>query len=50
MNQNIQVHIDTVKEVIVQKLKNKGLISLYLAGTVPSKDQITSGDSDISKQ
>ena len=49
MNQNIQVHIDTVKEVIVQKLKNKGLISLYLAGTVPSKDQITSSDIDISE-
>jgi len=47
MNRNIQIQIDRVKEVIVQKLKDKGLISLYLAGTVPSKDQITSSDIDI---
>jgi len=47
MNRNIQIQIDGVKEVIVQKLKDKGLISLYLAGIVPSKDQITSSDIDI---
>jgi hypothetical protein len=47
MNRNIQIQIDRVKEVIVQRLKDKGLISLYLAGTVPSKDQITSSGIDI---
>ena len=49
MNRKIQVQIDRVKEVIVQKLNNKGLICLYLAGEVPSKEQITSSDTDISE-
>jgi len=49
MNRNIQIQTDRVKEVIVQKLKDKGLIFLYLAGTAPSKDQIISSDINISE-
>jgi len=47
MNQNIKIQIDRIKEIIVQKLKDKGLISLYLGGTVPSEDIIPSSDIDI---
>lgn len=46
MNQNIGFQVDRIKEVIVQKLRDKGLISLYLGGTVPSRDRIPSSDID----
>ncbi len=46
MKQNIRIQIDRIREVIVQKLTNKGLISLYLGGTVPSEDRIQSSDID----
>jgi len=47
MNQNIEIQIDRIKEAIIKKLKDKGLISLYLGGTVPSRDRIPSSDIDI---
>jgi len=47
MNQNIKIQIDKIKEVIIQKLKDKGIISLYLGGTVPSEDRIPSSDIDV---
>ncbi len=46
MDREIQVQIDRIKEVIVQKLENKGLISLYLGGTVLSRDRIPLSDID----
>ncbi len=46
MNQNIKIQIDRIREVIIKKLKDKGLLSLYLGGTVPSKDRIPSSDID----
>ena len=47
MNQNTDVKIDRIKQAIIQNLKVKGLISLYLAGTVPGRDRIPSSDIDI---
>jgi len=46
MNQNIKIQIDRIREVIIKKLKDKGLLSLYLGGTVPSRDRIPSSDID----
>ncbi len=46
MKQNIQIHIDRIRKVIIQELKDKGLSSLYLGGTVPSRDRIPSSDID----
>ena len=46
MDRETQVQINRVKDVVVHRLKNKGLISLYLGGTVPSWDRIPSSDID----
>lgn len=46
MDRETQIQVGRIKEVIVHKLKDKGLISLYLGGTVPSRDRIPSSDID----
>lgn len=46
MDRETQVQINRVKDVIVDRLKDKGLLSLYLGGTVPSTDRIPSSDID----
>ena len=40
MDRETQVQINRVKDVIVHRLKDKGFLSLYLGGTVPSRDRV----------
>ncbi len=43
----LKIQIDGIKQVSIQKLMDKGLISEYLLATVPYEDRMPAGDIDI---
>jgi predicted nucleotidyltransferase len=46
-NKKLKKIIEDIKEVTVKELKDKGLISLYLSGTILTKDRVKLSDIDL---